>query len=291
MDKQQLEYFIMAADTCNISQAAGRLWISQSALSQTIKRLEKELGCLLFTRSGKKIVLNENGRIFYNSVRQMKTCYENALHEIQETNDAFNREIRLFVGCASLYLPRLLSYLKKNTRNMSFRIMQMEASCKDAEDADLSIVAASGPLDGPNAVLLLEEDILLAMPHDHPLARAGRIELKDLKNLEFVSLNLNWALENLIQEKCSRHGFEPNVSIRVDNPAVLRNLLCEKLGIAFIPEKTWNIRFSNGGLVLKRVEDVSLKRYVYLIGKEGYQKQAARRCADLIRRFFEATFA
>ena len=291
MDKQQLEYFILAADTCNISRAASRLWISQSALSQTIKRLEKELGCLLFTRSGKKIVLNENGRIFYNYARQMKICYDNALHEIQESNDTFNREIRLFVGCASLYLPQLLSYLKRNTRDVTFRIMQMESVFTDAEDADLSIVAASGPMDSPNAALLLEEDILLAMPHDHPLAEVGKIELNDLKNFEFVSLNLNWTLENVIQEKCSQHCFEPNVAIRVDNPAILRNLLCEELGIAFIPEKTWNIRFSNGGLVLKKVEDISLKRYVYLIGKEGCQKQTARTCADLIRRFFEATFA
>ena len=86
MDKQQLEYFILTADTCNISKAANRLWISQSALSQTIKRLEKELGCLLFTRTGKKIFMNENGKIFYNYVCQFNMCYDNAWHEILETN-------------------------------------------------------------------------------------------------------------------------------------------------------------------------------------------------------------
>lgn len=290
MDKQQLEYFLLTADTCNISKAASQLWISQSALSQTIKRLEKELGYPLFERTGKKIFLNENGKIFYNYVRQMKTCYDNALHEIQETNDTFDREIRLFLGCASLYLPQLMSYLKKNTHEVFFRIFQMESSFTDTKEADLSIIAASQPLDSPNAALLLEEEILLALPHDHPLAEIGKIKLNDLKSLEFVSLNANWALESVIQEKCSQHAFQPDVAIRVDNPAVLRTLLCEGLGIAFIPEKTWNIKFSNGGLVLKRVEELSLRRYVYLIWKEGYQKQAVRTCASLIQRFFEVTF-
>lgn len=291
MDKQQLEYFILTADTCNISKAANRLWISQSALSQTIKRLEKELGCLLFTRTGKKIFLNENGKIFYNYVCQMKMCYDNAMHEIQETNDSFNREIRLFIGCASLYLPQLMSCLKKNTRDMVFRVFQMESSFTDTGEADLSIIAVSEPINDSNAVLLLEEDILLALPWDHPLAESGKIELDDLKNFEFVSLNANWTLENLIREKCARYDFQPNAAIRVDNPAVLRTLLCEGLGIAFIPEKTWNIKFSNGGLVLKRVEALSLRRYVYLIRKEGYQKQAVRTCVPLIRHFFESTFS
>lgn len=290
MDKQQLEYFILAADTCNISKAANQLWISQSALSQSIKRLEKELGCLLFTRTGKKIFLNENGKIFYNYVRQMKMCYDNALSEIQETNDTFNREIRLFIGCASLYLPQLMAYLKKNTHEVLFCIFQMESSFTDTKDADLSIIARSQPFDSPNAALLLEEDILLALPQDHPLAKVGEIERNDLKNLEFISLNTNWALENVVQENCAQYAFHPNVTIRVDNPAVLRTLLCEGLGVAFIPEKTWDIKFSNGGLVLKQMKEISLKRYVYLVWKEDCQKQIARTCASLIKRFFEVTF-
>lgn len=290
MDKQQLEYFILAADTCNISKAANQLWISQSALSQTIKRLEKELGFLLFTRTGKKIYLNENGKIFYRYVRQMKICYDNAMNEIQETNDTFNREISLFIGCASLYLPQLMTFLKKNAHEAVFRIFQMESSFTDMKDADLSIIAVSQPINSPNAALLLEENILLALPYDHPLAGVGKIELNDLKSLEFVGLNTNWALENVIQENCARHAFHPNVAIRVDNPAVLRTLLCEGLGIAFIPEKTWNIKFSNGGLVLKHVEDISFKRYVYLTWKEGFQKQVVRTCVPLIKRFFEVTF-
>lgn len=291
MDKQQLEYFLLTADICNISKAANRLWISQSALSQTIKRLEKELGYLLFTRTGKKIFLNENGKIFYRYARQMKACYDNALSEIQENNDSFDRELWLLIGCASLYLPQLMAYLKKNTNEVLFRVFQMESSFTDAaENADLSIVAVSEPLEASNAVLLLEEDILLALPYNHPLAKAGKIVRKDLENLEFVGLNGTWSLENLVQETCAQYAFTPNVTIRVDHPAILRALLCEGLGAAFIPEKTWNIRFSNGVLALRKVEDISRKRYLYLLRKEGYQKQVVRTCAPLISRFFEDTF-
>ena len=70
MEQLPLKYFEIVAKTLNISKAAEQLFISQSSLSQTIKRLETEVGYPLFDRNGKHITLNENGIIFLNCVRQ-----------------------------------------------------------------------------------------------------------------------------------------------------------------------------------------------------------------------------
>ena len=63
MELQQLQYFKTAAECENLSEAAGKLFISQPALSQTIQRLESDLGTPLFDRRGKTIRLNESGRV------------------------------------------------------------------------------------------------------------------------------------------------------------------------------------------------------------------------------------
>lgn len=84
MEKLQLEYFLLAAEMLNISKAAEILCISQPSLSQTIKKLEIEIGYPLFNRKGKHISLNGNGQIFLNCVKRMKSTYENALEEIAE---------------------------------------------------------------------------------------------------------------------------------------------------------------------------------------------------------------
>ncbi len=65
MELQQLRYFILAAETQNLSLAAKQLGISQPSLSRSITRLENDLGVKLFSRSGKKITLNERVKPFW----------------------------------------------------------------------------------------------------------------------------------------------------------------------------------------------------------------------------------
>ena len=214
LEKLQLDYFLSVAETLNISKSAEILCISQPSLSQTIKKLEGEIGYPLFDRNGKHISLNKNGHIFLECVRHMKRLYENALEEIAETNNRCNRQISINMRCASL---------------------------------------------------LLEES--------------------------FISLNPSWSLEQMIQMACEKKSFVPNVLIRLDNPDLLRRLLVEKLGLAFVPEKTWGKAFSNGEFDLCPVSDLPIKRYVYVVWKEGFVRENVRECIHCIEDFFSESIS
>lgn len=287
MEQLQLKYFEIVAKTLNISKAAEQLFISQSSLSQTIKRLETEVGYPLFDRNGKHITLNENGIIFLNCVRQIREIYTNAIEEINERNSNHSRELNIHIGCASLFLPELMVYLKKNTHDILFRISQWNHDTCSNEDADLKIIASSEPINKVNASLLLKENILLALPGNHPLLNKHTITTEDLIHEEFISLNQDWSLEQTILQQCEQKNFHPEVSIRVDNPTILRQLLCEGLGIALIPEKTWGTSFAGGSLCLRKISDLSIKRYVYLIWKDGFLKENIKKCIPLIQEFFQ----
>ena len=287
MDSLQIKYFKIVAKTLNISQAAKALYISQSSLSQTIKHLEAELGYPLFDRNKQRITLNENGMLFLNFIQKTEREYESILTQMSENNNKNNPKVSIQVLCASLYLPQIMEYLKEKLPDTSFTVYQWNHDIQSDIDADLQLFATSAPLKSSNCSLLLEEDILLALPQGHLLLNKPEIVLSDLKNEKFISLNSSWSLEKVIAENCNINGFYPKSSIQVDNPDILRRLLCQNLGLAFIPEKTWGISFANGMLKLCSVKNFSIKRYVYLKWKTEYLSQSAIKCISLIKDFFE----
>ena len=286
MDSLQIKYFKIAAHTQNISQAAQILYISQSSLSQTIQHLEKELGYPLFDRIGRHIHLNANGEIFLEFVKSMEQDYVSMLTQLEETNEKYQNTVKMDIQCASLYLPQILTYLKKELPDVLFEVSQRNHDIPSNVDADIQLYASQELTEENNNELLLEENILLALPQQHPLLNKKSICLADLEKEEFICLNDSWSLQKMIEEQCKARGIQLSTSIQLDNPNILRRLLCQNLGMAFVPEKTWGVDFAKGMLELRTIADFSVKRYVYISWKTGYLAQNTRKCITLIKNFF-----
>ena len=136
-----------------------------------------------------------------------------------------------------------------------------------------------------------EEDIVFYENHLKDAIKYYMPNNSILLEENFISLNALWSLEQMIQKACSRKGFAPNVLIRVDNPDLLRRLLVEKIGLAFVPEKTWGKSFSRGEFDLRPVADLSIKRYVYVVWKEGFVRENVRECIHCIEDFFSESIS
>ncbi|MDD3403509.1 MAG: LysR family transcriptional regulator [Hespellia sp.] len=287
MDFLQLKYFSIVANMQSFTQAAKKLYISQSSLSQTIGHLEKELGYQLFDRHGKTIELNEAGKVFLAGIESMQEKLKDTLRQIDEINGIQAKEISLYIGCASLALPGLLSQLRKQCGEITFRILQMRQT--DVQpNTDFSIVGQNELTKDTNAILLLEEDIRLAVPKEHKLTGKKIIQWNDLEHENFIALNKEWSLGNLLDTACNDNGFSPNITVRVDNPSMMRTLLKEKMGIAFIPQKTWNSPSVMADLCLKKIEHLELKRYVYLKWrKDSYLTDTMKTCRNCIQEYFQ----
>lgn len=100
MTQTQLKGFLAIAEKQSFTAAADRLYISQSALSQQMKALERELGFALFDRSTRRAVLTEAGRSFYQTAVQMQELYFHAIAEGQQLQTLHQRHMkRLCIGC------------------------------------------------------------------------------------------------------------------------------------------------------------------------------------------------
>ena len=297
MELNQLHYFRLAAETENISKTAKLLHISQPSLSQTIRRLEEEIGYPLFCREGKRIGLNQSGRLLLEAVGQIEEILERTKTAIEEENGQRHPVVSIYVGCASMLIPQLLHYLKKRNPGVQYIIRQWEQDSPlfaGEEMADVRITSKTADdskdskdgrtLDGSQ--LLLTEHICLALPVEHPLAAREPLYLQDLKGEEFISLNQNWMLTRIIEQETQKHAFWPQVTMWVDNPNLMRELLRARMGIAFIPDISWRA-FAGRDIVIRQIEDCPVERHIYLSAGKGVPAtREQRECMEGIREFF-----
>lgn len=283
MELNQLRCFRLVAEMENISRAAKLLHISQPSLSQTIRRLEQEMGYPLFRRDGKRIELNRSGEILMEAVARMEEILEQAKRAIEEENGNRHPVVSIHMGCASMLLPDLLRYLREHNPGVQYVIRQWNQG-QSGQDVDIHILAGEPETEDQR---LLEERICLAIPKNHPLAEKRKIYLHDLKQAEFISLNQDWTLPRIIGSAMEQKGFEPNITMWVDNPNLLRELLKDHIGIAFVPETSWRA-FAGEEVRIRPVEDCPMKRTIYMkIERSETGSREQRECAEGIRNFFQ----
>ncbi|MBQ5674041.1 MAG: hypothetical protein IIV45_02980, partial [Lachnospiraceae bacterium] len=241
-----------------------------------------------FLRNGKKIRLNESGRIFLQTVMQMNELMQNTRTQLEELNGRAHTNVSILFTTASKLLPELLLYLKKRNPETQYHIHQWQAEKEGFED-DIQIL--SSDLEHTEHLpevedVLLREEILLALPQNHPLLDKEKIILSDLVQEEFISLNEYWQLGKEIKAAMERVSFVPKATMIVDNPNMMRELLKARLGIAFVPSVSWDA-FAGDEIVLRSVEGINLSRYIYLRTKpRKYLTKEQKECIQGIKEFF-----
>lgn len=235
MDFTQLVYFVEIARLQNVTKAAERLHVAQPALSQSLQKLEQELGTKLFDRIGKSIRLNEDGRIMFRYSEQILELYHNAREELADRLKSETGTIKLKFLCASDLIPDIISSFQAFYPGIGFKIVQSS----ELMDYDFCITSTYNNVAPENGRLLHDEEILLAVPPGHRLARRKRCRLEDLKEDSFISLDAGKQLRRLTDTFCKAVSFRPNIVLECDNPALVRNLIAAELGVAFVPADTW----------------------------------------------------
>lgn len=261
--------------------AAEQLFIAQPSLSQTLKRLEDELGVPLFDRKGKKITLNKAGRIFLKYCDEITASIENARLELDELKGSEITDVNIEVRSASLLIPNIIKKIREKDSRIMPHIFQ--SSCNDS---DLKIYSDISERSGLSELLMLEP-MGIVIPETHPLAERSEIYRKDIEQLPFISLSTECSLYKIISHFCENANFQPNISTYVDSPALMRELLKMELGAAFVPKYTWSDFFSDG-LIFRYVSDMPMERFVHLSANENkYSSEAVKKCRYTIMEYFE----
>lgn len=245
MNTRLLEYIITISEEKSLSRAAEQLSISQPALSQQLKRLEKELDAKLFYREKNHLFLTDAGKIYVNGARSALSIYSQALEEIKKLRRTSQHQLTL-VCCRDLlpdFSAAVLSAFSRNHRDIFLDVIDGSASIAKSYltggMADLAVMAV-GELS--HSILeylpLRDEEMVLALPASHPLVpvyQKNGVALSLLSGQPFILNQAGSYLHTLERQIFAGARVTPSVLCEADSLTAARHMVANKRGAAFLP--------------------------------------------------------
>ncbi len=256
MELLQLKYFCFAAQSENFSVVAKKFNVPTSNISQSIKRLEKELCHPLFTRTSNTVKLNERGRTFYNEVKTALDILNHAKADILG-NKSENMKIGIFAN------RRIAMNAVEKFQKLYPEISIIVSHEWNPLQNDYDLIVSDGTKEIPNlnCQKFYQEKLMLATPKGY--FNTDKLTADDIKDKPFVTMSSGWSLHNMTQKVCKDMGFSPRIALQSDDPFYIRKCIELGLGISIVSEFSWRGQFSRD-IELINIGDYKRDIYIHL---------------------------
>lgn len=244
MNIDQLKYFVSVVENKNFSVAAEECFISQSSLSKNIKSLEEGLGNIqLFDRSGKKVVVTEAGNAFYKYAQNMLEEYR-AMRRAMRRFSKDTREV-IHVGTIPVIndygLTDVFHDFQKVYPNIQLQLVEDNSipivdrfEKKMIDIAFLRDNYLPKETNSFNKYLLVEDELVLVVNRNHPLADREEISLVEAKEDTFLFLSTKSGMYQSCHRQCEKSGFEPTERVLDVRSSTIRNLVAQGQGVSLM---------------------------------------------------------
>ncbi len=239
MEIDQLRYFLRVAERGSFTRAAEDLVISQPALSRSIQKLEEELGQPVFERKTRSVSLTDAGTLLQARVQQVFSILENTKAEITDDGKSGRIRVGAIPTIAPYFLPEVLRRFSTEFPKATLIVQEnttdlLLKSCTQGE-LDLAIVALPISAKYLEVEELFEEELLLVLPLEHPLADKTKIRLSDVEPFPFVLLDEAHCLSDNIVSFCRQRSFQPVAVERTSQLTMVQELVSLAHGVSMIP--------------------------------------------------------
>ena len=274
-----LRVFLAAAEEKNFSQAARRLHMSQSAVSQNIQALERAYNVELFLRRGRSVALSEAGEAILPMVREVLRSARLLDDSLKEINNQIGGE--LLIGCSTsagkYLLPALLSTftLEYPAVHPRVRVIGREGVYERLLNQTIPIGVTSKIFEHRDleCLPLFDDHIILIVPVKHAWASYGRALPDDLLDQPIIMREeISGTCETVMLDLRSR-GITPdmlNVAMELGNPEAIEMAVERGVGIAFMSEMVAARGLAMGRIKKVELEGMDLHRTVYIARHVGF---------------------
>ena len=241
MDLQQLRSFASVARHRHFTRAAAELHIGQPAVSQHVRRLEAELGVRLLSRTTRSVELTEAGALLLDRVERALAELDAGLDELAELRGLVRG--RLTIGAMQWLEPYDLAAALATFHELhpaiDIRVVEEVAQAMLgavlADRLDLAFVPIEEGLpSGLSAELLFEDELVLVVAHDHPLAGRSFVRMTTLRDEPFVFLREGTGLRRLVELAARDAGFEPLARFETNELSRVLALVARGLGVSAV---------------------------------------------------------
>lgn len=303
MNLRHLEFFKELANTQHMSKAAENLGISQPSLSYAIKKLEEELGVPLFEPDGRNIKLTPLGKAYLKYVDSGLDSLEQGIDIIHQLNNPEKGHVNLgfTYTMGQRLIPELLQQFQSRDDNaqIQFKIGQNNTPhlLRDLlnDKFDVAIASFVDTYQGQDAAGLfdftpiLNQEILVALPVSHPLAKQKEVRVTDLKSHDIIMYSQRSGLRPLINEIFKKAGFKPKIKFEVEEDHTIIGLVEYGMGLALVPNLP---QLDQSKVILKHLSDNQLSHPLYLITRKNhFLTPSVQRFNNFVREYCQQQFS
>jgi DNA-binding transcriptional LysR family regulator len=282
---RQLQVFVAVAKQESVSRAAQSLALSQSAASTSLTELERQSGCLLFDRAGKRLSLNALGQ-------QLLPKAIALLVQAKEIEDLLNGKSgfgSLEVGATLTignYLATLLigNFMQQHPEcRVKLQVQNTANVVQQVAHYELDLGMIEGGCQHPDLEVQpwLEDELVVFCAPQHPLAGRGQASLDELADEAWI-LREPGSGTRLTFDQAMRHSPRPlNVRLELEHTEAIKRAVESGLGIGCISRLALRDAFRRGSLVPLETPDLDLRRQFYFIWhRQKYRTPAMREFLD-----------
>ncbi|HSI81651.1 MAG TPA: LysR family transcriptional regulator [Solirubrobacterales bacterium] len=284
LDLKRLRILREVAARGSFSAAADSLYLSQSAVSQQVATLEREVGMPLLDRTREGPRLTDAGRVLVRHAEAAIARLDEAERELAAIAGLEGGELRLasFPSASATLLTEAVSIFHRRYPNVRLSITDAEPeeslprlrggdfdlaltfdypSVTSAEDRDL------------DHTLILEESMYLALPRNHPLAEREVVPLAELAGEQWLCGVAPSTCGEVVVQACRDAGFEPRVGFESDDYHVMQGFIAAGLGFTLLPDLALPTLRSD--LVIRATDPPAPRRRVWAATRaEGARSRA-----------------
>ena len=276
MDLFQLETFLAVAEERSFSRAAARLNRTQPAVSQTVAKLEAELGEVLLERSSRDGTVTAAGAVLRDYAQKLLNLRSEAAGALSELRSLHRGRLNLAANeYTCLYLLPLLDQFRR--QNPLVKIAVQRSFASRIPDEVLMHAVEIGVLTfKPNdpqikSVVVYRDQLALVVSPAHPLARQAEVSIKQLGATNFVAHNVPSPQRQKVIQAFERHRTPLQMGVELPSIEAVKRFVEMGNGAALVPGLTVARELADGSLVQIRLKDFQIERKLRLI----YRRQAS----------------
>jgi len=253
MNIRNFEYLVQAAELEHFGRAAARCQVSQPTLSLQIRKLEEQLGVVIFQRRRRGVQLTPAGREVTEQAKNILREYERLCLLGRRTRRPEESQLWLgvFPTIAPYLLPRILPRLHKRCPRLQLRLVEEKTprlyDKLRAGRIDAALLALPVTVSGMASAEILREPFLLAVHRQHPLAGRRRVQLHELCEHRLLLLEEGHCLREQALEVCRANGITEDGEFRATSLETLKQMVAAGAGITLAPKMAMdrhpNIRY------------------------------------------------
>jgi DNA-binding transcriptional LysR family regulator len=276
MEISQLEVFLAVAREGGFSRAAEKLYRTQSAVSQAIRKLEAEIGEPLFDRSTRDGVMTDAGNVLQEYAERLLNLRENAREALGELREL--QKGKLVVGAnefTALYLLRVLAEFRR--LHPAIRIVVQRSLGSQIPDdirrhnCEFGVLTYDPQDPELASVVVYSDELIFVVPPQHPLARESQISIRQLGAESFVAHIVSSPYREKVIQAFEKHKTPLHMGVELPTLQAIKRFVAMGNGVAFLPEISVEDEIARGELVRIPVQELRVHRKLRLV----YRKSAA----------------